>query len=657
MLSSLRRHAVRQVSASKDGVAPGRAELHIQPGAPQAGSAVSSKRLVNPAAMRKYCIARVMNRETQKAIEMKPNGRQNSYGRRSPHAQAAESTPAYDADNIHLLPESPPLWVNGDIRRENFLVFLNDLLSSSNFASANQLYVQLIFQTRIVEEFDAMETVSDILVDHLPAGPLPRFSEAELLGVCFSLIATGLSNHALQLWRHFDAPNGKHSASSLTPHVHYYSQAFESAYTRSADVRNVQLLVAVMEVAHAQKDSALVAELFERLVGGTIGDLGLEKVSKSDVPATPLWHTSYIRQLRTLEIGLSHLDPQFEGERIITYLNTYRLKFATCWTPKILLRFYELLAAVKANPEHEYYASDLETKIKKLSYKIATHETLQAIRNEPALLRVRESLKDILFIGETAPEVAEPVKVTSETLSKGTFGINPSSDLSALATGHPGIVNLVARAVELTEASATDNYQVIKQIYLECFELPHFFHDRTSVSDAALKLFANGNDGLAVAWIYQRMIEQGIGISVNVRNSLLFWSLRKRSDTTQCIEFFNDLLVALGPQSANGATMLLLLEAIQARGDLHAAMKILEYTRENLTSWTALKHALETCFSLALAHKDISRLKILVDEMVVKVPKTYNSRWRPQLLHFLQTEDIAWEPPMATEVSERGLFF
>lgn len=656
MLASLRRHATRQVSASKDGAALGRAEHHVRPGAPHAGAVAPSKRLVNSVAVRQYCIARVVNRETQKAIDVKTNGRQSPYGRRNAHAQGVESTTAYDAESIHLLPESPPLWVKGDFKRENFLVFINDLLSSSNFDSATHLYVQLIFQTRILAEYEEMETVSDILVDQLPAGPIPRLSEAELLSCCFSLIATGLPNHALQLWRHFDAPNGQHSASSLTPHAHYYSQAFESAYTRSADVRNVQLLVSIMEVAHAQKDAPLVAELFERLVGGTISDIGLDKVPKSDIPATPLWHTSYIRQLRTLEIGLSQLDPRFDGERILTYLNTFRLKFATCWTPKSLMRFYELLQAVRANPEHEFFASDLESKIKNLSYKIATHETLQAIRNESSLARVRDSHGEIRFVGESAAESPQE-KPVAKIIARGNFGINPVSDLSALATGHPGIVNLVARAVELTEESATDNYQVIKQIYLECFELPHFFHDRTSVSDAALKLFANGNDGLAIAWIYQRSIEQDIGISVNVRNCLLFWSLRKRSDTTQCIEFFNDLLVALGPQSANGATMLLLLEAIQARGDLNAAMKILEYTRENLTSWTALKHALETCFSLALALKDITRLKVLVDEMSVKVPSTYNARWRPQLVHFLQTEDIAWEPPMATEVAERGLFF
>lgn len=653
MLPSLSRHVLRQAAPSKLGSANARAELQTRSSTNTVAPVTLSKPLIRSSVVRRYCIAKVMNRETQRTIEMKPTGRQNSYGRRGQQSQSMESTAFYDADNVHLLPESPPLWVSGDVRRENFLIFLNDLLANSNFASATQLYAQLVVQHRAVEGMDLVETISDILKDQLPAGPLPRLSEAELLGVCFALLSKGLKKHALQLWRHFEAPNGQHSASSLTPHAHYYTQAFETPYTRSADVRNVQLLTAFLEAGHAQKDAELVAELFERLTGGIIDDVSIEKVLKTEVPATPLWHTSYNRQLRTLEIGLAQLDPAVDGERIIAYLNTYRLKFATCWTPKSLVRFYDLLTAVKQDTRLFYAAEEIETKIKKLSYKIATHETLQEIRNEPSLNRIRESYPEITFAFEASAEA----KKTSDTLANGTFGLKPSSDLSALASGHPGIINLVARAVELTEASPTDNYQVIKQIYLECFELPHHFHGNNSVAEAALKLFANGNDGTAIAWLYQRMTEQDLGISVNVRNSLMFWALRKRSDTTQCIEFFNDLLVALGPQSANGATILILLEAVQARADLNAAFQILDYVRENLTSWTSLKHALETCFNLALERKDRKRLEMLVDEMAVKVPKTYNARWRPLLMHYIQSEGLTWDPPVGVEVADRGTFF
>lgn len=602
--------------------------------------------LVNSKAFRRYSIGNVMTKEAQKTIEARPISTRNSFTPRGTQSRQTESPASYDHDNVHLLPDSPPLWVSGEIQRQDFVIFLTDLLASHNYVPATRLYAQLVLQSREAQEYDALESLEDILKgDQLPNGPLPQFSQIELLGVFFSLYKTGLRNHAIQLWRHFD--NGvdgvKANENAAKTHSYYYSQAFESAYTENDDVRNVQLLVNVMEAAHEINDAYLVAEIFERLVAGLLPDLEQQKAMKTEIPKTPLWHVSYHRQLRTLELGLLHLDPAKDGRRIITYLNTYRLKFATCWTPKSLLRFYDLLAAVRTqNPDIAEEASVMETKIKKLSYKIATHETLQALRNEPALVRIRSSFGELQY----APASETTLKLLQD--EKNAAGISP---------GHPGVVNLIARAIELSEESTLGNYQLLKQIYLECFELPYFFQAQTTIVDAALKLFANGNDGNAISWLYQRCIEQDIGISVNVRNCLMFWALRKASDTSQCVEFFNDLLVALGPQAANGATILLLLDAIQAKSDLEAALNVLKYVRENLSNWTNLKQALETAFNIALEKKDEAIIKILADEMMVNFPKTYNSRWRPLLVQFVISENSHWDPPTALESPEKGVFF
>lgn len=540
-----------------------------------------------------------------------------------------------------MIAECPPLWTTGVVPREKFLVFLNNLLESFNWSGATKLYAQLIYQTHHTNNIATPESTKDILTDALPALPLPDLSEPELLGVFFALHKTGLNHHALALWKYFDVEH-HHGVPLLKPHAHYYSSAFEKPYSTFRDVRNVQLLMAVFDVADLAHDTALVYAIFERLVGGLLSDVHQDKATKAEIPATPLWHVSYFRQLRTLEIALSKLDPKTQGERIISYINTYRLKFATCWTPKSLLKFYSLLDAVKTHqPELAADAALLEEQIKKLSYKIATHETLQAIRNEDSLRRIRESFpeRSVNSLDTVKPSTTTAPQTTTTTTNSSAAGM------------HPGLVNLIARAIELSQTSPKENYQVIKQIYLECFEMPYYFTDLTSITESALKHFVNGNDGLMVSWIYQHMLEQGIELSVNARNQLMFWALRTREDPTQCIEFFNDLLVAFGPQAANGATFLLLFEAVQENGDLDAAKNAWEYIREHAKSRTILKQAMETTLNLAMEKGDTETVKILSDEMSVKSGSTYADRWRPKMLDYAAKHQLTWVPPAASSHS------
>jgi hypothetical protein len=556
----------------------------------------------------------------------------------------AEAEVTYSAERVHLMPESPHLWASGAVQREQFAIFAADLLSQQNWTGVAQLWAQLVFQTHKAAHMDVREQLGELLVDQLPVEPLPALSEFELFGVFFALHKIGLNHHAIALWRHHDTA-ASHGRPILKPHTHYYSQALGTGpYTLHADVRSLQLLICVLEAAHAVNDHSLVAEVFERLTGGLLEDVERQKAPKSDIPATPLWHSSYLRQLRCLEIALSHLDLHTQPELAISYINTFRLKFATCWTPRFLLRIYDVLNACKTQePALTFFSDILDKSIKQLSYKIATHETLQAIRNEPVLNRVRSSFPELKLPSADVSSTSDAI-ATQEPHSVQT---------------HPGTINLIARAIELTAdpSKALQNYQVVKQIYLECFEAPYYFQDLTSIAEPALKHFILGNDAVAVTWLYQRMIEQDIGISVNARNLLMHWALRQNKDAVQCIEFFNDLLVALGPQSANGATILVLLEAIQSKGDLAAALNALAYIRENIKSWTILKQALETTFQIALEQKDVKCLQSIVDEMCVQLPKTYNKRWRPTLVEFLTTNSITWTPPIPLETgNDVGLF-
>lgn len=546
----------------------------------------------------------------------------------------------YSSDRVHVIPESPHLWTSGVVHREQFLILLNDLLSKTDFSAASKLWAQLVCQTHNEHASLTSETLKDILQDHMPRLPLPDLSEPEILGVFHALRRHGLVRQALALWHYYDKEQ-HHGTPLLKPHTHYYSNAFESgAYTISADVRNVQLLIDVLEVADETNNSALVCEIFERLAGGVVSDLKKGQVNRSEIPATPLWHVSYHRQLRVLELGLKNLDPHTQGDKIIDYMNTYRLKFATCWTPHFLLRLYSLLATLRTcSPATEDRANQIEALAKKLSYKIAAHHTLEAIRRDSCLSRI--------FAAQAPITIDQTELLAKASMTEAPTAPTPEEK----PTSHPGLVNIIARVAEIQQAQPTEeDYQIIKQLYLECFELPYFFQDPHSILEPALKHFIKGNDVSAVHWLYQKSIESDITLSVNARNNMMFWALRTRNDPVQAIEVFNDMQVALGPQAANSATILLLFEAIEARGDLDAALNATSYIIDNMKSWTTLKQAFESTLNLILLKGTEQQLRSLSDSMSVYIPNAYSTRWRPRIVKHAQENGWTFTPPLPTQV-------
>jgi hypothetical protein len=591
---------------------------------------------------RQYCTESFFKINSARSTQNGPRIHPPRHGRSTVIPHSEDNTAMYSDEKVHIVPEKPTLWSSGAVPREHFLTFLNDLLSAQNWSGASRLYAQLVYQTHHTDHVVNADSVKEILKDQLPALPLPALSEFELFAIFFALHRNGLNQHAMALWNYFETES-HHGKPILKPHVHYYSQAFEGgAYTKHSDVRNVQLLVSVLEVANTLKDSATVAKVFERLTGGLVSNLKSENASKKKIPVTPLWHVSYHRQLRVFEIALSHLDARTQATLIVTYINTYRLKFATCWTPKSVVKMHALLSScISHNDEIKPSAELLNEIIQQFAAKISDHATLRTIRTEPSLHRVQRSMP---YININSCE-ANMVKFESDEFK------DPETP-----TTHPGLVNLIARAIELSAPENGDkNYQIVKQIYLECFEAPYYFQELTSIAEPSLKFFCLHNDGDMVAWMYQRMIEQDIGMSVNLRNILMHWSLRVKNDPSQCIEFFNDMLVSLGPQSANAATIILLLEAVEMNRDLDAAMNVVQYVREHIKSWTIYKQALETSFVLALEKRQDDILLSLIDEMCAQVPQTFNERWRPQIVDYMKKNSLDWRITKASTLG-KGTF-